>query len=136
MSRLMLHAQPAPSATSSLRPPSDGDSQCCDTPMGGTWPNTSTTPSSKPTAASQARTRHSASLDPVASPIDWVWAYLAKTGEPLSWWLELPSLSPGQVSDVQVQERAKKRAVGFRLPAAQDNKMGWWNTPPCLSSLG
>ena len=41
----------------------------------------------------------------------------------------------GQLSNVQVQVLAKKQAVGFRLSTAQDDKMGWWNSPPSLSSL-
>ena len=54
---------------------------------------------------------------------------------PPSWWPELQSIDPGQLCDAQVQELAKKQAVGFRLPAAQDSKVGWWNAPPCVSSL-
>ena len=85
--------------------------------------------------AGWATTRHSASVNPMGKPIDWVQAYLARKGEPPSWWMEIKSLSPGQLSDAQVQELAKRQAVGFRLPAAQDNKAGWWNAPPCLSGL-
>ena len=82
-----------------------------------------------------ARTGCSTSPDPMASPIDWVWAYLAKTDKPPSWWLELWSLSPGQLSDALVQELAKKQAAGFTLPAAKDDKVGCWNVPPCMNSL-
>ena len=71
----------------------------------------------------------------MGSPIDWVQAYLAEKGELPSWWLELQSLGPGQLSDFQVQELAKRQAVGFRLPAAQNVKMDWWNAPPSQSGL-
>ena len=86
-------------------------------------------------AASQARTRHPASLDLMGSPTNWIWDYLAKRGKTPSWWSELQSFSPGQLSDAQVQELTKKQAVGFRLSAVQDAKVGWWNASPCLSSL-
>ena len=54
---------------------------------------------------------------------------LPEKGEFPSWWLELQSLAPGQLSSAQVQELTKKQFAGFRLPAAQDNKTGWWNAP-------
>ena len=63
---------PALSAMSSPRPPSNGDNQCHGTPMGGSWPKTSTAASSKLTAASWARSRCLVSPDLMASPIDWV----------------------------------------------------------------
>ena len=86
--------------------------------MGGAQPKTSTTPLSKPMATGWARTRCSASLDQMGCPIDWAWAYLAKRVESTSWWPELQSLSPGQISDVQVQELAKIRlwVLGCQQP--------------------
>ena len=42
---------------------------------------------------------------------------------------------PGQLSNVQIQELVKKHPMGFRLPAAQDDKMGWSNALPSLSHL-
>ena len=83
---------PASSTMNSPWPPSPSSDQHHDTPTGGAQPKTSTTVSSKPMAASQARTRHSASLDMMGKPIDCVWASLAKRGEPQSCWLEFWSL--------------------------------------------
>ena len=59
-----------PSAMSSLRSSSNGDSQHHAIPLGGAWPKTGTAVSSKPLAAGQARTRYSESPDLMASPID------------------------------------------------------------------
>ena len=40
-------------------------------------------------------------------------------------------LGLGKLGDAKVQELAKKQAVGFRLPAAQDDKMaGGMPHPP------
>ena len=110
----------------SLRQHSDSDNQCYDTPIAGAQPKTHNTLLNKPMAPSQARTRCSASPDLMGRPIDWVQAYLAKKGEPQA---------GGHSSGPLVQEIAKKQVVDFGLPAALDNKAGWWNTPPCLSGL-
>ena len=71
------------------------------------------------------------------SPNDLVIAYTEEREELLSWWREFWSLchkGTGPLSNSQVQELARKQAVGFRLPTAQE-KGGWWSAPPSLIIL-
>ena len=63
---------PAFSAKSSPWSCSDGSDQCCAKPMGGTQPKTSTAPSNKPTAASQAGSRCRNVPDPLEHPGEWI----------------------------------------------------------------
>ena len=105
-----------------MAPHSDED-QHHDVPVGGSQAKICTTPLNKSAATVSARTQHSAYPDMMGSPIDWVQAYLAEKDKPPSWLPELWSLGPGQFSNGQVKELAKKQAAGFRLLAAQDDKM-------------
>ena len=80
-------------------------------------------------AASHTKLSHGATLDPIECPLEWVWAYVAKSVNPPSWWLELWSLyQRGTIilTDTQVQILARRQPASFRLPAAQEEKEGWW----------
>ena len=78
--------------------------------------------------------------DLVKQPHEWVQAYSRKMmEEPPSWWPEFLSLYQGctrRLCETTVQEHAKRQTASFRLPAAQDEKLGWWNPPPSISDLG
>ena len=90
-------------------------------------------------AQCRARPRHLATPDPLDNPNDWVLTYLAERDELPNWWPEFWSLhhrDARPLSEAQVQELAQKQAMAFRLPTAQREKSGWWNTPPSLASLG
>ena len=96
---------PCPPAPSAVAPRNGGDQSSTSR---GTW--------------HRSRSWHPASPDPADDPNDWVLAYMVKKDELLSWWLEFLSVcrkGARPLSDAQVQELARKQAVGFRLPAAQ-----------------
>ena len=61
--------------------PTAMSSQCHDIPAGGDQPKKSTAASRKSMAASWAPTNHPALPDLVESPLEWVWAYIAKRGD-------------------------------------------------------
>ena len=69
-------------------------------------------------------------LDPVEHPHEWVQAYAGKIEEPLY------QGCTGEFGEARVQELAKRQAVSFRLPAAQDNKSGLWNPAHSLTTPG
>ena len=86
--------------------------------MGGAQPKIHTTPLNQPMAAGWARIKHSASPHLMGGPTDWVQAYLAETDETPSWWPELWSIGPGQLSNAEVQQLAKNglQVLGCQLP--------------------
>ena len=87
----------------------------------------------------RVRPRCLAAPDSLDNPNDWVLTGLAERDELPSWWSDLQSFhhrGARPLSDAQMQELARKQAMGFRLPAAQRQKSGRWSTPPGLASLG
>ena len=130
---------PASLAMSSLRPLRGDSNQWHATTAGGAWPKTSTTPSTKPVAAGQARPKHSITLDPVECPVDWVQAYAANQKEPPTCGQSSGPCSKGPPDDL-VRPRCtcwpSSNSLIFRLPAAQNEKLCWWYPPPGLSTLG
>ena len=76
----------------------------------------------------RSRSWHPASLDPADDPNVWILAYMAERDELPSWWPEFWSLCQkgvGPLSDMQVEELARKQSTCFRLPTAQKEKASW-----------
>ena len=127
----------------------------------GTWPGSSREPSkqidalsapapSLPTSKShsQPSQRKRMSLQGIEcgsskgpNPDDttkWIWTYLTRNKDVLSWWDEfwaLMHLGNKMPSKEEVKLMAREQAATFWLSEAQEQKRGWWSTPPCLIIL-
>ena len=114
------------------RPSTSKDSQCNPIHLGGVWPKVPAKPSAGQ-SQSQAQTKPTGGLDPVNQPHRWIQAEMGKTRHP-HWWREIKAsgrttmgshIIKEGLADAEALHYATCQVETFKLPAAQQEALGW-----------